>query len=172
MDDYYDDVTLIPTKYGHTCAPVDPDDRARMQECARHLLAAITAVRDATNGVALSNAVNDFSAGIQPLLEAVFDCGDFGLPSLWAVDDHLVRYAAGKEDDLPDFTELERVLGELRDNVDAFETDDEREQRRRDGRLTRDEFEWAQECEETERGLNAQFARDAALDCNWRTYDF
>lgn len=163
-----DDVTLIPTKYGHIAAPVDHADRARMQECARHLLAAIAAIRDATNSVALSNAINAFSTGIQPLLEAVFDCGDFGLPSLWAVDDHLVRYAAGKEDDLPSFTELKRVLGELRDNTDAFETDEEREQRRRDGRLTRDEFEWARECAETERGLNAQFALASALDFHWR----
>lgn len=163
-----DDVTLIVSKFGHTAAPVDPADRDRMQACARHLLSAITAITAAPDGVALSNAVADFSAGIMPLLEAVFDCGDFGLPSLWAVDDHLVRYVAGKEDDLPDFAELERVLVGLRDNVDGLETEEEREQRRRDGRLTRDEYEWRRECTETERGLNAQFARDAALDCNWR----
>lgn len=163
-----DDVTLIVTKYGHIAAPVEAADRDRLQACARHMLAAITAIRDAHDGVALSNAVADFSTGIQPMLEAVYDCGDFGLPSLWAVDDHLARYVAGKEDDLPDFAELERVLAELRDNTDALETEEEREQRRRDGRLTRDEYEWRRECAETERGLNAQFARDAALDCNWR----
>jgi hypothetical protein len=132
------------------------------------MLAAITAIVSAPNSVALSNAVADFSAGIMPLLEAVFDCGDFGLPSLWAVEEHLARYVAGKEDDLPNFTQLERVLAGLRDNTDGLETEEEREQRRRDGRLTRDEYEWARECAETERGLNAQFARDAALDCNWR----
>lgn len=166
MDDY--DVTLIPTKFGHIAAPVDPADRDRMQACARHLLSAITAITAAPDGVALSNAVADFSAGIQPLLEAVFDCGDMFIPSLWAVEEHLVRYVAGKEDDLPNFTQLERVLGELRDNADGFETEEEREQRRRDGRLTRDEYEWRRECDETERLLNGQFARDAALDCNWR----
>lgn len=163
-----DDVTLIVSKFGHTAAPVEAADRDRLQACARHLLSAITAITAAPDGVALSNAVADFSAGIQPLLEAVFDCGDFGLPSLWAVDDHLARYVAGKEDDLPDFAELERALVGLRDNADAFETEAEREQRRRDGRLTRDEYEWRRECDETERLLNGQFARDAALDCNWR----
>ena len=163
MDDY----DLIPTKFGHIAAPVEAADRDRMQACARHLLSAITAITAAPDGVALSNAVNAFNAGIQPLLEAVFDCGDMFIPSFWQVDDHLARYVAGKENDLPDFAELERVLVGLRDNVDAFETEEEREQRRRDGRLTRDEFEWARECAETERLLNGQFARDAALDCNW-----
>lgn len=156
MEDY----ELIPTKFGHIAAPVEAADRDRMQACASALLAAITAVRDASNSVALSNAVNDFSTGIQPLLEAVFDCGDFPLPSLWAVEEALLRYDAGKEDDLPDFTELERVLVALRDNADAFETEGERAQRRRDGRLTRDEYAWQVECDETERLLNAQLLED------------
>jgi hypothetical protein len=69
---------------------------------------------------------------------------------------------------VPEFDALRAELRRLRDNGDEFETEDEREQRQRDGRLTRDEYEWRRECDETERGLNAQFARDAALDCNWR----
>ena len=160
-----DDIT-IRNRLGYDAATVEAADRDRMQGAASDLLAAIDYIM--APGVALRAAVDDFSAGIQPLLEAVFDCGDWHLPSLWAVEEALLRYVAGKADDLPDFTELVAVLVTLRDNADGYETEDEREQRRRDGILTSEEFEWAVECAETERGLNAQFARDAALDCNWR----
>jgi hypothetical protein len=157
----------ISDRFGYGAAPVEAADRDRMQSCARHLIAAITAVRAAPDSVALSNATNDFSAGIQPLLEAVFDCGDFGLPSLWAVEEHLVRYVDGKEDDLPDFTRLRAVLVALRDNTDGFETEEERAVRRASGVLTTDEYKWAQECAEVERYLNAKFAYEAGLD-DWR----
>ena len=40
--------------------------------------------------------------------------------------------------------------------------------RRASGVLTTDEYNWAQECAEVERYLNAKFAYEAGLDCNWR----
>ncbi len=161
------EVYEIVDRFGYGAAPVEAADRDRMQEAASGLLAAIDAITAAPDGVALSHAVNAFSAGIMPLLEAVFDCGDFGLPSLWAVEEHLVRYVAGQADDLPDFTRLRAVLVALRDNADGFETEDERAARRASGVLTQDEYEWAQECAQTEAYLNAKFAREAGLD-DWR----
>ncbi len=155
----------IVDRFGYGAAPVEAADRARMQAAAADLLTAIDLVE--APRADLRTALDAFSAGIMPLLEAVFDCGDFGLPSLWAVEEHLVRYVAGKEDELPDFTRLRAVLVALRDNADGFETEDERAARRASGVLTQDEYEWAQECAQTEAYLNAKFAREAGLD-DWR----
>ncbi len=159
------DVYEIVDKYGYNAAPVEAADRARMQAAAADLLTAIDLVE--APSADLRTALDAFSAGIMPLLEAVFDCGDFGLPALWAVEEHLVRYVGGQEDDLPDFTRLRAVLVALRDNTDGFETEDEREARRASGVLTQDEYEWAQECAQTEAYLNAKFSREAGLD-DWR----
>jgi hypothetical protein len=158
------DVYEIVDRVGYDAAPVEAADRDRLQAGAQHLLAAIAAIRDAHDSVALSNAANDFSAGIMPLLEAVFDCGDFGIPSLWAVEEHLVRYVAGKEDDLPDFTTLGRVLAEIVDNVDGLETEEERALRHAHGVFTSAEAEWQQEIAETERRINAQLSYDGRDD--------
>ena len=159
------DVYEIVDKYGYNAAPVEAADRARMQAAAADLLTAIDLVE--APSADLRTALDAFSAGIMPLLEAVFDCGDFGLPAIWAVEEHLVRYVDGKEDDLPDFTRLRAVLVALRDNADGFETEEERAARRASGVLTQDEYEWQCECDETEAYLNAKFAREAGLD-DWR----
>ena len=159
------DVYEIVDRFGYGAAPVEAAARDRMQEAASDLLAALDAIT--APAVNLRAAVDALCAGIMPLLEAVFDCGDFGLPSLWAVEEHLVRYVDGKEDDLPDFTRLRAVLVALRDNADGFETEEERAARRASGVLTQDEYEWQCECDETEAYLNAKFAREAGLD-DWR----
>ena len=159
------DVYEIVDRFGYGAAPVEAAARDRMQAAAADLLTALDQVE--SPDVDLRAALDAFSAGIMPLLEAVFDCGDFGLPSLWAVEEHLVRYVDGKEDDLPDFTRLRAVLVALRDNADGFETEEERAARRASGVLTQDEYEWAQECAQTEAYLNAKFAREAGLD-DWR----
>lgn len=132
---------VIPTKPGYASDVVAAADRDAVQAQARAVLALVAQLEAACDE--LSTLAYDLVPGevaLGSLLETV-----------------------------PEFDALRAELRRLRDNVDAFETEEEREQRRRDGRLTRDEFEWARECAETERLLNAQFARDAALDCcNWR----
>lgn len=135
-----DDVTLIPTKCGHTADVVAAADRDAVQAQARAVLALVAQLEAACDE--LSTLAYDLVPGevaLGNLLETV-----------------------------PEFDALRTELRRLRDNVDAFETEEEREQRRRDGRLTRDEYEWRRECDETERLLNAQFALAAALDFHWR----
>jgi hypothetical protein len=138
MDDY--DYDLIPTKPGYGADVVAAADRDAVQAQARTVLALVAQLEAACDE--LSTLAYDLvpdEVALGNLLETV-----------------------------PEFDALRAELRRLRDNGDEFETEDEREQRQRDGRLTRDEYEWRRECDETERGLNAQFARDAALDCNWR----
>jgi hypothetical protein len=135
-----DDYDLIPTKPGYAADVVAAADRDAVQAQARAVLALVAQLEAACDE--LSTLAYDLvpdEVALGNLLETV-----------------------------PEFDALRAELRRLRDNGDEFETEDEREQRQRDGRLTRDEYEWRRECDETERGLNAQFARDAALDCNWR----
>jgi hypothetical protein len=135
-----DDYDLIPTKPGYAADVVAASDRDAVQAQARAVLALVAQLEAACDE--LSTLAYDLvpdEGALGNLLETV-----------------------------PEFDALRAELRRLRDNGDEFETEDEREQRQRDGRLTRDEYEWRRECDETERGLNAQFARDAALDCNWR----
>ena len=135
-----DDYDLIPTKPGYAADVVAAADRDAVQAQARAVLALVAQLEAACDE--LSTLAYDLvpdEVALGNLLETV-----------------------------PEFDALRAELRRLRDNGDGFETEDEREQRQRDGRLTRDEYEWRRECDETERGLNAQFARDAALDCNWR----
>jgi hypothetical protein len=135
-----DDYDLIPTKPGYAADVVAAADRDAVQAQARTVLALVAQLEAACDE--LSTLAYDLvpdEGALGNLLETV-----------------------------PEFDALRAELRRLRDNDDAFETGEEREQRQRDGRLTRDEYEWRRECDETERGLNAQFARDAALDCNWR----
>ena len=135
-----DDYDLIPSKPGYVADVVAAADRDAVQAQARAVLALVAQLEAACDE--LSTLAYDLVPGevaLGNLLETV-----------------------------PEFDALRAELRRLRDNGDEFETEDEREQRQRDGRLTRDEYEWRRECDETERGLNAQFARDAALDCNWR----
>ena len=135
-----DDYDLIPTKPGYAADVVAAADRDAVQAQARAVLALVAQLEAACDE--LSTLAYDLvpdEVALGNLLETV-----------------------------PEFDALRAELRRLRDNGDEFETEEEREQRQRDGRLTRDEYEWRRECDETERGLNAQFARDAALDCNWR----
>ena len=135
-----DDYDLIPSKPGYVADVVAAADRDAVQAQARAVLALVAQLEAACDE--LSTLAYDLvpdEVALGNLLETV-----------------------------PEFDALRAELRRLRDNGDGFETEEEREQRQRDGRLTRDEYEWRRECDETERGLNAQFARDAALDCNWR----
>ena len=135
-----DDYDLIPTKPGYAADVVAAADRDAVQAQARAVLALVAQLEAACDELStLAYALVPDEVALGNLLETV-----------------------------PEFDALRAELRRLRDNGDEFETEDEREQRQRDGRLTRDEYEWRRECDETERGLNAQFARDAALDCNWR----
>ena len=170
MDDYVRVLSPHDRDYrqGYDLPTVAPADRNAMQEAARHLLACITALHEAADRTALHYAAAEFAAGVQPLLEAAFACGDCWVLPVGGIERSVARYVAGKEDDLPDCAELRAALVALRDNADGLETEGERNARMRNGLLTREEYAWQVECEETERGLSAQAARDAALDCDWR----
>ena len=135
-----DDYDLIPTKPGYAADVVAAADRDAVQAQARAVLALVAQLE------AACDTLEAFAHDLVP--------GEVALGNLLET--------------VPQFDALRAELRRLRDNADGFETEEEREQRRRDGRLTRDEYEWRRECAETERLLNAQFALAAALDFHWR----
>lgn len=84
-------------------------DRDRLFEAASDMLAALA--RITSPRCDLRDAVAAFNACVMPLLTAAYDCG-VDLPSLWAVDEALTRYASGKADDLPDLETLSAIIKE------------------------------------------------------------